>query len=166
VAAEGSCIEERKYYDMEGLGGQAGPIIMLVLIFAVMYFVMIRPQRKKQKQVEEMRAGVKSGDRITTIGGLKGRVVRVTDDAIMIEAGPDKIRVEFMKWAVSKVDEKGVSKGGTSAKQEKADEPSREEPEEEAEAPKAVKKPKRLGFKAPESAEDKPTEDAEDKEAD
>jgi preprotein translocase subunit YajC len=138
---------------MGGLG-ESGPIIMLVLIFAVMYFVMIRPQRKKQKQVEEMRAGVKAGDRITTIGGLKGRVVRVTDDAIMIEAGPDKVRVEFMKWAVSKVDEKGAPKSGAGARTEKEETSPDEEPaEEKAEAPRTVKKPKRLGFKSPESGE-------------
>jgi preprotein translocase subunit YajC len=56
---------------MGSFGGQGGSMIILILIFAVMYFVMIRPQRKKQKQVEEMRAGVKSGDRITSIGGIK-----------------------------------------------------------------------------------------------
>jgi preprotein translocase subunit YajC len=152
---------------MEALAGQGGPIIMLVLIFAVMYFVMIRPQRKKQKQVEEMRAGVKTGDRITTIGGMKGRVVRVTDDAIMIEAGPDKMRVEFMKWAVSKVEEKGAPKSGAAAKPEKADVAPAEEPEPEApaaEAPKAVKKPRRLGFKAPEDGADESNEETEDRE--
>jgi preprotein translocase subunit YajC len=142
---------------------------MLVLIFAVMYFVMIRPQRKKQKQVEEMRAGVKTGDRITTIGGMKGRVVRVTDDAIMIEAGPDKMRVEFMKWAVSKVEEKGAPKSGAGTKPEKADLAPKEEPEpeleaEEAETPKAIKKPRRLGFKAPESEADEPSEENEGRE--
>jgi preprotein translocase subunit YajC len=145
------------------LGGQGGSILILILIFAVMYFVMIRPQRKKQKQVEEMRAGVKSGDRITTIGGLKGRVVRVTDDAIMIDVGPDKIKMEFMKWAVSKVEEKGAPVSGA-AKAGKAEPEAKEEPaEEEAEAPKTVKKPKRLGFKASGSgsgeAGDKETEE-------
>jgi preprotein translocase subunit YajC len=136
---------------------------MLVLIFAVMYFVMIRPQRKKQKQVEEMRSGVKSGDRITTIGGLRGKVVRVTDDAIMIEVGPDKVRMEFMKWAVSKIEDKGAPVSGT-AKAGKAEPETKDEPaEEEAEAPKTVKKPKRLGFKAPEpDAEDATDKDTEE----
>jgi preprotein translocase subunit YajC len=133
-------------------GGGITPIIMLVLIFAVMYFVMIRPQRKKQKQVEEMRAGVKAGDKITTIGGLKGRVVRVADDAIMIEVGPDKIRMEFMKWAVSKVEEKGAPASGAAKAGKPEPEPEEEPAEEEAAAPKTVKKPKRLGFKAPEQA--------------
>jgi preprotein translocase subunit YajC len=144
-------------------GSSIMPVAMLVLIFAVMYFVMIRPQRKKQKEVETMRAGVKSGDRVTTIGGLRGRVVRVTDDSMMIEVGPDRVRMEFMKWAVSKVEDKGAPMSG-------ADKASRSEPEvkdepveDESEAPKVVKKPKRLGFKAPESdaeeADDKETEE-------
>jgi hypothetical protein len=86
-------------------------------------------------------------------------VVRVTDDAIMVEAGPDKVRMEFMKWAVSKVEERGAPKSGAE-KARKPEVEAKEEPvEEEAEAPKPVKKPKRLGFKEPES-------EAEDKEAD
>ncbi|MDR1293162.1 MAG: preprotein translocase subunit YajC [Clostridiales Family XIII bacterium] len=145
------------------LGGQGGSIIILILIFAVMYFVMIRPQRKKQKQVEEMRAGVKAGDRITTIGGLRGKVVRVTDDVIMIDVGPDKVRMEFMKWAVSKVEDKGAPMGAAD-KSGKAEAEAKEEPaEEEAEAPKTVKKPKRLGFKAPEpDAEEEGGKEAEE----
>jgi preprotein translocase subunit YajC len=149
------------------LSGQGGPIIMLVLIFAVMYFVMIRPQRKKQKQIEEMRSAIKAGDRITTIGGLKGKIVRVTDDAIMIEVGPEKTRMEFMKWAVSKVEEKGAPGQSAGTKPGKAGTAPAEEPaaEEEAEAPKAVKKPKRLGSK-PSGAANKAAEAEEEKEAD
>ncbi|MDR2163843.1 MAG: preprotein translocase subunit YajC [Clostridiales Family XIII bacterium] len=138
------------------LGGQGGPIIMLVLIFAVMYFVMIRPQKKKQKQVEEMRSAVKSGDKITTIGGLKGKVVRVTDDSITIEVGSDKVRMEFMKWAVSKVEEKGAPRSGSTARSEKPADPPQEDTvaDEDAEAPKTVKKPRRLGFKSEDAAEE------------
>jgi preprotein translocase subunit YajC len=148
---------------MGALGGSGGQILILVLIFAVMYFVMIRPQRKKQKQVEAMRSGIKAGDRITTIGGLKGKIVRTSDESIMIEVGPDKVRMEFMKWAVSKVDEAGAGKSKTSDKSAKveatADETEIEaDQEQEEEAPKAVKKPKRLGFK-PADAEDSDSED-------
>ncbi|MDR0596252.1 MAG: preprotein translocase subunit YajC [Clostridiales Family XIII bacterium] len=123
-------------------GGGFMPIIMLVLIFAVMYFVMIRPQRKKQKEVEQMRSAVKPGDRITTIGGLKGKIVRISDETIMIEVGPDKVRMEFMKWAVSKVDEKGAAKSRPEKTEAKDDE------DEQEEAPKTVKRPRRLGFKS------------------
>jgi preprotein translocase subunit YajC len=151
--------QEREKQVMD-LGGQGSSIIILILIFAVMYFVMIRPQRKKQKQVEAMRAGVSSGDRITTIGGLKGKVVRVTDDAIMIEVGPDKVRMEFMKWAVSKVEDKGAPVSGAGKAGKAEPEPKEEPAEEEAEAPKTIKKPKRLGFKEPESD----AEEADDKE--
>jgi preprotein translocase subunit YajC len=135
----------------EGGSGSIVQFLPLIAIFAVMYFVMIRPQRKKQKQVEEMRSNVKTGDRITTIGGLRGRVVRVADDVITIEVGSDKVRMDFMKWAVSKVDEKGAPK---SRSEERASEPEKEEaPEPEAEAPKTVKKPRRLGFKSDSEAD-------------
>jgi len=144
---------------MPSLGSGGGQILILVLIFAVMYFVMIRPQRKKQKQVEAMRSGVKTGDRITTIGGLKGKIVRISDETIMIEVGPDKVRMEFMKWAVSKVDEKGAPKSKTSDKSSVAEEIEPESDiEQEEEAPKTVKKPKRLGFK-PADTEDGDSED-------
>ncbi|MDR0519535.1 MAG: preprotein translocase subunit YajC [Clostridiales Family XIII bacterium] len=142
-----------------GSGGSSGymSIIMLVLIFAVMYFVMIRPQRKKQKEVEQMRSAVKPGDRITTIGGLKGKIVRVSDDALMIEVGPDKVRMEFMKWAVSKVDEKGAPKSKPmDAAKDDADEEGQED-----DAPKTVKKPRRLGFKPAEAEESAEAEDGD-----
>jgi preprotein translocase subunit YajC len=148
---------------MEALGSSGGSIVVLILIFAIMYFVMIRPQRKKQKQVEEMRSGVKPGDRITTIGGLQGKIVRVTDDSITIEAGTDKVRLEFMKWAVSKVDEKGAPKSGAAAKVDKSGSAPEEEPaEEETEAPKTVKKPRRLGFKEPEEDDSKEGREADE----
>jgi hypothetical protein len=87
----------------------------------------------------------------------------------MIEAGPDKLRVEFMKWAVSKVEEKGAPKSGAAAKSEKADVapidvPEEEAAETEAEAPKTVRKPRRLGFKAPESETDAPQDENENRE--
>jgi preprotein translocase subunit YajC len=136
-------------------------ILILVLIFAVMYFVMIRPQRKKQKQVEEMRSGVKSGDRITTIGGLKGRILKVSDETIMIEVGPDKLKMEFMKWAVSKVDEKGAPKSRSAEKAEaQAEEAEAAADMEQEEASKTVKKPKRLGFKSDENEDGSSEEDA------
>jgi preprotein translocase subunit YajC len=119
--------------------------IILILIFAVMYFVMIRPQRKKQKQIEDMRRNVKAGDRIVTIGGIKGKIVRIGEEDFMLEVGSDKVRMEFMKWAISKVDEKGVGAKPQAKPAEKANE--KEEAAEEPAAPKTPKKPRRLGAK-------------------
>lgn len=76
-------------------------IIMLVAIIAIFYFMMIRPENKKKKAVEEMRSSLKPGDEITTIGGIVGTVCAVKQDTIVIETGADRVRVEFTKWAIS-----------------------------------------------------------------
>lgn len=82
-------------------GLMASPILMIVLMFGLMYFLMIRPENKKKKQLEEMRGNIKNGDEITTIGGIIGTVVNVKDDVIVVEVGADRVRLEFNKWAVS-----------------------------------------------------------------
>lgn len=82
-------------------GGFGGTIIMLVAMFAVMYFMLIRPENKRKKEAEEMRAAVKTGDKITTIGGIVGTVVNVKEDKIVIETGADQVRIELAKWAMS-----------------------------------------------------------------
>ena len=84
-----------------GTGLLGSPIIMIVLMLGVFYFLMIRPENKKKKQVEEMRSNLKVGDEITTIGGIIGTIVNIKDDNIVIEVGADRVRLEFSKWAVS-----------------------------------------------------------------
>lgn len=76
-------------------------ILILVVFFLIMYFIMIRPEKKKQKKIEAMRNALTVGDEIVTIGGIMGVVVNVTEDNITIETGEDKVRVKFKKWAVS-----------------------------------------------------------------
>lgn len=78
-------------------------IIPLILIIAVFYFFMIRPENKKKKKAAEMRANLKVGDMITTIGGVIGTVCAVKDETIVIETGADRVRIEFTKWAISTV---------------------------------------------------------------
>lgn len=78
-------------------------IIMLVVMFAIMYFLMIRPENKRKKQAQEMRDSLKKGDVITTIGGIIGKVVMVEKDTIVIETSDDRVRMELTKWAVSTV---------------------------------------------------------------
>lgn len=91
-----------------GAGGAGGAgsnpvsmILILVLMFGVMYFVMIRPQKKKQKEEEAMRDNVQIGDEITTIGGIMGKVVSVKDDCLVIETGADRNKMRVTRWAVS-----------------------------------------------------------------
>lgn len=75
------------------------PIGLLVVVF---YFFMIRPERKRKKETEEMRSSLSAGDPIVTIGGLTGRIVEMTDDSIVFETGEDRVRIEVKKWAISK----------------------------------------------------------------
>lgn len=76
------------------------PIIMMVVMFALMYFMMIRPQKKRQKAEQEMRNTVDVGDEITTIGGIMGRVVTVKDDSMVIETGADRNKMKIARWAL------------------------------------------------------------------
>ena len=76
-------------------------IIMLVVMFGVMYFLMIRPENKRKKEAEAMRSALKVGDKITTIGGIVGKVVDIKEDKFVIETGADQVRIEFAKWALS-----------------------------------------------------------------
>ena len=76
-------------------------VIMLVLMVAVFYFMLIRPENKRKKEAEAMRSAVKTGDKITTIGGIIGTVVNVKEDKIVIETSADQVRIELAKWAIS-----------------------------------------------------------------
>ena len=84
-----------------GLGGGLGMLLPLILIVVVFYFLMIRPENKRKKEAEQMRNSVKTGDKITTIGGIVGTVVHVKDDKIVIETSADQVRMELAKWAIS-----------------------------------------------------------------
>ena len=75
-------------------------IVMMAALFAVMYFVMIRPQKKKQKEEQNMRDSIQVGDEITTIGGIMGRVVTVKEDSIIIETGADRNKMKITRCAV------------------------------------------------------------------
>ena len=91
------------FYTAAGAGSASMMSLMLplVLMIALMYFLMIRPENKRKKQAEEMRSSLKKGDQITTIGGIVGKIVQVTDENIVIETSDDRVRMELTKWAVS-----------------------------------------------------------------
>ena len=91
------------FYTATGAEGSAGLGIFLplILMLAMLYFLMIRPENKRKKQAEEMRSSLKKGDQITTIGGIVGNIVQVTDENIVIETSDDRVRMELTKWAVS-----------------------------------------------------------------
>lgn len=89
-----------------GSMGTIGMIAIYVLLFAALYFFLIRPNSKKKKEEAQMRNSLEIGDEITTIGGIMGRVVAIKDeeDAIIIETGSDRVKMKFKKWCISTVD--------------------------------------------------------------
>jgi preprotein translocase subunit YajC len=86
-------------FGLGNLGGLALPI----LFFGVMYFLMIVPNQKKQKKWQEMLGQLKSGDTVTTNGGIRGKVLTVKDDAVIVRVQPDGVKLEFVKSAIAAV---------------------------------------------------------------
>ncbi|MCC8077229.1 MAG: preprotein translocase subunit YajC [Oscillospiraceae bacterium] len=88
--------------DSTGSTGSAySSIIMIVVLIAVFYFFMIRPEQKKKKKTEEMRSSLAVGSKITTIGGMVGKIVAIDGDLITFETGEDRVRIQVTKWAIS-----------------------------------------------------------------
>ena len=83
--------------------------VPMILIFVVFYFLMIRPQRKKDKEAKAMLDNLKVGDRICTIGGIYGTIVRIKDDVLTIEVGEQKTQMVFARWAVRNVEQLSVT---------------------------------------------------------
>ena len=81
-------------------GGGFTMIIMIVVMIAVFYFLIMRPEKKKKKEEEKLRNSLKVGDKITTIGGIVGKIVDMKDDNITIETSMDRVRMELAKWSV------------------------------------------------------------------
>lgn len=132
-------------------------ILPLVILIAVMYLLLIRPQKKREKEINAMRSSVQVGDEIITIGGICGKVVKTKEDSLVIQVGADRVKFEIMRWAVSKVVEE-------SAKQTAKIQENDVEADEEVEVKKS--KPKRMKKAEPaEEAEETETEEAEEAEA-
>ena len=74
---------------------------MLVVMLAIFYFLLIRPENKKKKELAKMRSELTIGDEVTTIGGIIGTVCAVKEESVVIETSADRVRVEFAKWAIS-----------------------------------------------------------------
>lgn len=83
-------------------------IIIMALLFAFMYFFMIRPQKKQEKKDAEMRNNLAVGDEVTTIGGIIGKVVSIKDETFVLETTKDKTKIRFLKGAVRSVDVKAA----------------------------------------------------------
>jgi len=109
-----------------------GTWIWLIVMVAVFYFLIIRPQKKREKSERELRNSIQAGDEIVTIGGFVGRVLSVKDDTVTFETGADRTKLTVKKWAIQT---------RTSPVQEVKEEPAAEETvaEETAETPKKKK---------------------------
>ena len=83
--------------------------VPMILSFVVFYFLLIRPQRKKGKEAKAMLDNLKVGDRICTIGGIYGTIVRIKDDVLTIEVGEQKTQMVFARWAVRNVEQLSVT---------------------------------------------------------
>ena len=84
--------------------------IMLIAMVAIFYFLMIRPQKKQEKETAQMRDSLAVGDEITTIGGIIGQVVSIKDETVMIETGRDGTKIRILKSAVKSIDVKAEDK--------------------------------------------------------
>lgn len=78
-------------------------IIMWVVVFGVFYFVLIKPQKKKEQELKEMRESVAVGDEVVTIGGIIATVAKVEENKVVLEVGPNRNKVPFEKWAIGTV---------------------------------------------------------------
>ncbi|WZL71539.1 preprotein translocase subunit YajC [Clostridiaceae bacterium 35-E11] len=83
--------------------GQFSPILMTLVFIGIFYFLIIRPQQKRDKKIKEMRSNLQVGDAITTIGGIYGKILKIKDETITIEVGADKIKLQIARWAVGNV---------------------------------------------------------------
>ncbi len=83
-------------------GSSAQPLFLLALV-ALMYFLMIAPNQKKQKKWQEMLSQLKNGDKVTTNGGIRGIIISVKDDVVQLRIPPDNIKLEFVKSAIASV---------------------------------------------------------------
>ena len=81
--------------------GTISSILMIVVMIAIFYFMLIRPENKRKKEANEMRDSLAVGDEITTIGGIVGTICAVMPNSVVLETGADRVRIELMKWAVS-----------------------------------------------------------------
>lgn len=130
-------------------------ILLMTALLVIIYLMMIRPQRKKEKADKEMRASLKVGDEIITIGGVIGKIEKINEKSVVISTTSGKNKIEFLKTAVASV-------GRDSAAEQPAAKPEKEKAaEEEKKAPNRDKKvtPKKLSKK--ESKEETPEEASE-----
>ena len=81
-------------------------IVYMIALFAIFYFLFIRPQRKKEKQLDQLRSSLEVGQMVTTIGGMLATIAKVEDEFVVLEVGPNRTKMPFKKWAIASVEKK------------------------------------------------------------
>ena len=112
------------------------PLIMIAVLFVVLYFFMIRPQKKQEKKDAEMRNSLQVGDEVTTIGGIIGKVVSVKGETFVLETTKDKTKIRFLKGAIRTVDVKAADLAAAVMEAKEAAEDVKEATEEATEESK------------------------------
>ncbi len=107
------------------------PLLLIGGMFVLMYFTSIRPQKKRQKEEQQLRENLQIGDEITTIGGIMGRIVTIKEESVIIETGADRVKMRIMRWAVQtnntateklQAEREAAKKAAEEAKQARIDE--------------------------------------------
>lgn len=123
------------------------PLIIIVVFGVVFYFFMIRPQKKQDQEISNMRNNLEVGDEVTTIGGIVGEIISIKEETVIIETGRDHVRIRFLRSAVRCVDVPASSKNtyriNTSEETEAPEEDSFEKVDEAENSKKDKKKNKK-----------------------
>jgi preprotein translocase subunit YajC len=93
-----------------GLPAGMGTLPFMIVIFVAMYFLMVVPNQRKQKAWQTMLSSLKTGDKVTTNGGIRGQIVSVKDDAVVIKTQPDNLKLEIVRSAIASVTTDDVAK--------------------------------------------------------
>ena len=93
--------------------------LIMIAVFAIMYFILIRPENKRKKAAEQMRDNLSLGDEIVTIGGMTGKIVQITEETVTFETGEDRVRIQIKKWAIQ-TNERAEAKAKEQAAEKKS----------------------------------------------
>ena len=97
-------LEAAAVTDVSGTANMITTVVMLVAMIAIFYFFMYRPQKKQEKETNDMRNGLQVGDEITTIGGIIGKIVSMKDETVLIETSNERNKIRILRSAVRNVD--------------------------------------------------------------
>ena len=110
--------------------GSLSMVVMMLALFAIMYFMMIRPQNKERKRIQEMHASMEVGDAVVTTGGFYGIIIDITENDVIVEFGNNKnCRIPMRKEAIAQVEKPEQAAAALEAQKEKEKSGAAEEPE-------------------------------------